>query len=135
MARALVRWLFGLLVTACCAVVLLGVIERANGRGDAAETAAERLTVAVDAGHGGFDGGAVGVTGVVEAGLSLAVAQEVDNPRAGGAFIAYPPGLDRPLQSLRIGVGADWQGGTDQLHEAHQRHRGVGSRHFDGLNS
>ena len=39
MARALVRWLFGLLVTACCAVVLLGVIERANGRGDAADTA------------------------------------------------------------------------------------------------
>ena len=78
MARALVRWLFGLLVTACCAVVLLGVIERADGRGDAAETAAERLTVAVDAGHGGFDGGAVGVTGVVEAGLNLAVAQEVE---------------------------------------------------------
>lgn len=78
MACALVRWLFGLLVTACCAVVLLGVIERANGRGDAAETAVERLTVAVDAGHGGFDGGAVGVTGVVEAGLNLAVAQEVE---------------------------------------------------------
>ena len=37
------------------------------------------LTVAVDAGHGGYDGGAVGrVSGVPEKGLNLDVAQQVE---------------------------------------------------------
>ncbi len=43
-----------------------------------AETEARAYTVVVDAGHGGADGGAVGSkTGVVEAGLNLAVASAV----------------------------------------------------------
>lgn len=36
---------------------------------------AQSYTIAIDAGHGGFDGGAVGGNGTVEAGLNLAVAE------------------------------------------------------------
>ena len=79
MQGALARWLGSLLVTACIAVVLLGVVEHFRGRADGTvSTTGEGLTVVVDAGHGGADGGAVGNAGVPEAGLNLAVAQEVE---------------------------------------------------------
>jgi len=57
-------------------IVLLGVREKVLSA--AAETVADGLTVVVDAGHGGFDGGAVGVAGTVEAGLNLAVAKKLE---------------------------------------------------------
>ena len=79
MQGALARWLGSLLVTACIAVVLLGVVEHFRARADGTvSTTGEGLTVVVDAGHGGADGGAGGNAGVPEAGLNLAVAQEVE---------------------------------------------------------
>lgn len=76
--RSLADWFFALFVTAAMAVVLLGVSQVVGDAGAAAEAVADTVTVAVDAGHGGFDGGAVGTnTGVIEAGLNLAVAKLV----------------------------------------------------------
>lgn len=53
------------------------------GVDDAEETAsaspAPAFTVVVDAGHGGFDGGAVGNGGTVESELNLLVAKELEN--------------------------------------------------------
>ena len=42
------------------------------GKGDA------QMTVVVDAGHGGMDGGAVGSTGVLEKDLNLQVAKKLE---------------------------------------------------------
>ena len=61
-----------------CLVLLSGLFVTGEKSANVSAKATQRYTVIIDAGHGGFDGGAVGVTGVVEAGLNLAVAQEVE---------------------------------------------------------
>lgn len=68
-----------LTLTAACTVVFLGLVCALQGETPSGEpvaaASATALTVVVDAGHGGMDGGAVGTdTGVAEAGLNLAVA-------------------------------------------------------------
>ena len=81
----------GLMLTMAtlCTAVLFGAAADSAVRTFAQETAAqavqaergrlEGLTIAVDAGHGGYDGGAVGrVSGVPEKGLNLDVAQRVE---------------------------------------------------------
>lgn len=86
-------------VTVCCSLVLLwaagtSAVAAFAGREMAVQTAAPPgrlagLTIAVDAGHGGYDGGAVGrVTGVPEKGLNLDVAQRLEKIlRAQGADV------------------------------------------------
>lgn len=69
------------IVTAACAVAMLGLVRtlqqrEAQADADAMDATAAAFTVVVDAGHGGADGGATGIdTGVVEAGLNLTVAR------------------------------------------------------------
>ena len=88
--RDRVQLLAGMLlgVTTLCSAMLFcaagtsAVQTFAAGSAKTAATAApgplKGLTVAVDAGHGGYDGGAVGrVSGVAEKGLNLDVAQRV----------------------------------------------------------
>lgn len=76
--RAVMDWLGALLVTAAVSVTLLGVAESME-KEESIPVTADGFTVVVDAGHGGLDGGAIGCeTGVVEAGLNLAVAQQVE---------------------------------------------------------
>ena len=73
-------WFFALLITAAMGVSVAGAADVLNGHTpeQALPVTAEACTVVVDAGHGGFDGGAVGVTtGTAEAGLNLAVAKLV----------------------------------------------------------
>ena len=74
-------------VTALCTLLLAlaaGTSAVAAFAGEQAATQAEPgvlygLTIAVDAGHGGYDGGAVGrVSGVPEKGMNLDVAQRVE---------------------------------------------------------
>ena len=74
-------------VTALCSLMLTlaaGTSAVATFAGKQAAVLAEEgslhgLTIAVDAGHGGYDGGAVGrVSGVPEKGLNLDVAQRVE---------------------------------------------------------
>jgi len=84
-----VKLMRGLLltVTTLCSAALFYAAGDSAVKTFAGETAAVRqtpgplagLTVAVDAGHGGYDGGAVGrVSGVPEKGLNLDVAQQVE---------------------------------------------------------
>lgn len=51
---------------------------RFNLAATSAELADHPVAVVIDAGHGGEDGGAVSVTGVLESGINLAVAQRLD---------------------------------------------------------
>ncbi len=75
MLREIGDWFAALFLCAALAVTLLGAIEWLGSRGEAAEATAEAYTVVVDAGHGGFDGGAVGTaSGTRESGLNLTVA-------------------------------------------------------------
>ena len=67
------------LVTAAVAVSMAGAAEWVTERwGErAVPVTADAFTIVVDAGHGGFDGGATGTdSGVHEAGLNLAVAEQ-----------------------------------------------------------
>lgn len=78
MLREIGDWFAALFVVSAIAVALLGIGEwlTARGEADAVETTADAFTVAVDAGHGGFDGGTTGIaTGTPEAGLNLSVAK------------------------------------------------------------
>lgn len=78
MLREIGDWFAALFLASAIAVTLLGFSEWLAARGAAAEATAEAFTVAVDAGHGGADGGAVGtVSGRSEAGLNLIVAKRV----------------------------------------------------------
>lgn len=72
------------MVYAAVCVMLVGITyfagEKITGTGgerDAAATPAQRVTVIVDAGHGGLDGGASTDDGVLEKELNLAVAKKV----------------------------------------------------------
>ena len=66
------------------ALMLLGglaAVLLAGGETPAEETAAlaaQEVTVVIDPGHGGEDGGAVSADGVVESGVNLAIARRVD---------------------------------------------------------
>ena len=96
-----VRLMTGMLlgITVCCSLALLwaagtSAVAAFAGRREDVQTAAppgplHGLTIAVDAGHGGYDGGAVGrVTGVPEKGLNLDVAQRLEKLlRAQGADV------------------------------------------------
>lgn len=70
-------WFFMLVITAAVAVTLMKVfVDMENESAEAARM--DAVTVVVDAGHGGSDGGAVGSgSGVPEAGLNLAVAERL----------------------------------------------------------
>lgn len=53
----------------------------------------EENTLVIDAGHGGFDGGAVGATGVCEQDINLSIAQRV---QALAGFFGVPTVMTRP---------------------------------------
>lgn len=86
-------------VTALCSLALVAAAGTSAVQTFAGQTAAVQatsmpghlhgLTIAVDAGHGGYDGGAVGrVSGVPEKGLNLDVAQRLEKLlRAQGADV------------------------------------------------
>jgi N-acetylmuramoyl-L-alanine amidase len=69
--------------------------------------ASVRGTVILDAGHGGADGGAVGVNGVAEKDLNLAVAQEVARLLAEAGYEVI---LTRTDDRLLLGEGEDVKG-------------------------
>ncbi len=85
MLREIGDWFAALFVVSAITVALLGVGEwlTARSEADIVETTADAFTVAVDAGHGGFDGGAAGAaTGTKEAGLNLCVAKYLEKKLA-----------------------------------------------------
>ena len=81
MWKQIAEWFGALLVTAAVAVAVFGAADWIEQRAEAALPAeADGFTVVVDAGHGGSDGGAVGIdTNVKEAGLNLMVALRIAN--------------------------------------------------------
>lgn len=75
------EWFGALLVTAAMAVAMFGAAEWVEGRRAhvPVEAQTRTVTVVVDAGHGGADGGAKGTdTAVQEAALNLALAKRVE---------------------------------------------------------
>lgn len=76
MLREVADWFAALFIASAIAVSLLGVHEWCAKRARAAlPVTADAYTVVIDAGHGGFDGGATGSrSGTPEAGLNLSVA-------------------------------------------------------------
>lgn len=75
---AIWRWLSYLAVAL---LVALAAVIFSRGLAPAEETvalAAQEVTVVIDAGHGGEDGGTVSSDGVVESGVNLAVAQRLE---------------------------------------------------------
>jgi len=68
-------------MAAACVFTALGVflVQRAARRAAASPAACPDPVILLDAGHGGEDGGAVGVGGVVEKDLSLAVTLKLDS--------------------------------------------------------
>ena len=68
-----------LLCAGCCAATwAFGYLYRAvTTVSPALETAQDLPTILIDPGHGGFDGGAVGIDGIVEKDVNLAVSQKL----------------------------------------------------------
>ena len=62
------------IVFIACAAGLLIAAKRAGARNDLPINAAPARTLVIDAGHGGPDGGAVGVGGSVEKDIDLSIA-------------------------------------------------------------
>ncbi|MEG1523955.1 MAG: N-acetylmuramoyl-L-alanine amidase [Clostridia bacterium] len=81
MWKEIADWFGALFITAAVAVAVFGAAEWIQQHDASSIPAtADTFTVVVDAGHGGFDGGAVGsVSGVKEEGLNLAVAKLVSD--------------------------------------------------------
>jgi len=66
---------------AVCALTALGIwlVQHAERRADAHPVNSPDPVILLDAGHGGEDGGAVGIGGVVEKDLNLAIALKLDS--------------------------------------------------------
>lgn len=68
------------LVFLACFIVAALAISIRNGSVPAVSTAAvnERKTIVIDSGHGGADGGCVGVNGCIEKDINLAIAKDLE---------------------------------------------------------
>jgi len=137
-----------LLTTAACSAALfacagssaMAVFRQTAQKAAVQETAAQEgmhkplrgLTVAVDAGHGGYDGGAVGrVSGVPEKGINLDVALRVQTlleeegadvvmTRTGDyALCDEDPPIRRKLQDMQRRAALIRQGGADVVLSIH----------------
>ena len=71
-----ILWILG--VFALIFLLLCMVVAKNNRTMLTAKPSPETLSVIVDAGHGGMDGGAVGVDGTVEKEINLQIAKKVD---------------------------------------------------------
>lgn len=68
------------LVFLACFIIAALAISLRNGSVPAVSTAAvsERKTIVIDSGHGGADGGCVGVNGCIEKDINLAIAKDLE---------------------------------------------------------
>jgi len=71
-------WSTGALILVAVVYCVVYSALKHNLAATAAALAAQPVTVVIDAGHGGEDGGAVSVTGVLESGLNLAIAGRLE---------------------------------------------------------
>ena len=62
-----------------CLVLLSGLFVTSEKSANVSAKATQRYTVIIDAGHGGFDGGAVAPDGTLEKDLNLSVALKLDS--------------------------------------------------------
>ena len=75
-----------------------------------AQSRSER-TLVIDAGHGGFDGGATGSNGTVEQDINLSIAQRVQGPREQAGIARLQGGqraaVERQSQADRVDASHD----------------------------
>ncbi|EXI75291.1 MAG: hypothetical protein AW07_01192 [Candidatus Accumulibacter sp. SK-11] len=76
---------------------------------------------ALDLGDVGGAPGALQAGGERRLEAADAFLEDASDPAADSRLIAHQPRLDRPLETLRIGVGAHRQGRTGELQQARQR--------------
>ena len=69
-----------ILITALMTVaVLLCVLLKGGANNDTCNVSAEKITVIIDAGHGGEDGGAIGNGNIYEKDINLSIALKIGN--------------------------------------------------------
>lgn len=98
--------LFASLVLAFCAYISLALLPTAVR--SFSPQAVQGRVIVIDAGHGGEDGGAVSPDGVVESGINLAVAQELD------AILTF---LGEDTSMTRTEDVSIYSDGAETLHE------------------
>ena len=85
------KWVCILLTTSLTVLLLFGMIERQQPR-PVFSTGSELPILVLDAGHGGFDGGAVGADGTMEQDINLSIAYRV---QALCGLFGYPVQMTR----------------------------------------
>ncbi len=114
-AGFLLKFSFCSAVLIFCALALGNAVARVTGEAPVAVNAAPTVTVVIDPGHGGRDGGASASDGTLEKGLNLAVAQklaallktadvEVVMTRNDDIELAEPTSLHKKLDDLSARV-------------------------------
>ncbi len=88
----------------CIGGFLLYMIAPAARPATADVAFSNKLTVVIDAGHGGEDGGAVAPSGMKESAINLAVAERLDLILA---FYGVPTVMTRTAEQLDYSAGAD----------------------------
>ena len=114
------------------AAVFRQTVEETQAESDGQRGVLHGLTVAVDAGHGGYDGGAVGrVSGVPEKGINLDVAQRMESLlREAGADVLMTrtgdyalcdedPPIRKKLQDMQRRAALIRMGGADIVISVH----------------
>jgi N-acetylmuramoyl-L-alanine amidase len=85
------KWVCILLTTSLTVLLLFGMMERQQPR-PVFSTGSELPILVLDAGHGGFDGGAVGADGTMEQDINLSIAYRV---QALCGLFGYPVQMTR----------------------------------------
>ena len=92
------------LIIAVCAAVALSAVFAVRGRTVSVFQPAGSVRVIIDAGHGGTDGGAVGVSGVYESDINLAVALKTETVLA---FLGCEPVMTRRTADIDYPADAE----------------------------
>ncbi len=96
------REIFGILTVAAAYFVIFYAVQF-NLAATTAALTAEKPTIVIDAGHGGEDGGAVGVSGIRESDVNLQIAKRLEQM---AAFFGYEPYMLRNTDDALYTPGA-----------------------------
>jgi len=98
------KW--GFATTLAAIVFFLLIVPFGNLKSMRVQLVSPSDTIVLDAGHGGIDGGAVSMSGVMEKDINLAIAQEISNlASADGWHVIMTRDKDKGLYSDVVGDG------------------------------